>query len=122
MAGKHHMECCVCGDNAGYFEQHYNRDTGYGICTTCAAEQAICETPERFKSLYGEAGKNFEQPTVDHMGRRYKVMALADTDERANAFIGRTPGASVLLVSRLRIFIVHEGDVGEPIGKKGAAA
>ena len=33
-----HMTCCCCGAYAGHFQQHWNRDTGFGICRPCAIE------------------------------------------------------------------------------------
>lgn len=54
------LTCCVCGADAGRWQQHWNRDTGYGICATCAREQAKRETPDRMRSLYGTAGLNYE--------------------------------------------------------------
>jgi hypothetical protein len=27
--------CCVCGGEAGSWQQWWNRDTGYGVCTRC---------------------------------------------------------------------------------------
>ena len=29
--------CAVCGSDAGRWQQHSNRDTGYGICVKCVA-------------------------------------------------------------------------------------
>ena len=59
---KLHLDCCVCGAYAGFFTQHWNRDTGYGICAKCAAEQSQKEPPERMANLYGEPGVNYEAP------------------------------------------------------------
>jgi hypothetical protein len=59
---KRNLYCCVCGEAAGRYEQHWNRDTGWGICAPCAATQAGRETPEQMVSLYGTAGVNYEQP------------------------------------------------------------
>lgn len=58
------LECCVCGNGAGRFAQHWNRDTGYGICRACvewlrregrASEAEILD-------LYGVEGVNFAGP------------------------------------------------------------
>lgn len=54
-----HLECCVCGGSAGLWRQHWNRDTGYGICGQCATQQAQRETPERMAELYGRPGVNY---------------------------------------------------------------
>ena len=32
--------CNCCGNSAGRWYQWWNRDTGFGICARCAAEQA----------------------------------------------------------------------------------
>lgn len=69
MATIHHMTCCVCGAYAGRWEQHWNRDTGYGICKSCAVEQRKRETPEEHASLYGLPGVNYEvdgKPLCNH--------------------------------------------------------
>lgn len=39
------LTCSVCGAGAGRWAQHWNRDTGYGICAACAATEAGRETP-----------------------------------------------------------------------------
>lgn len=111
-----HLTCCVCSAPAGRWQQHWNRDTGWGICPPCAAEQAGTETPERMVELYGQPGVNYEPPQVRHFGRNYAVMATFLDNEigtrAANAFMLRTPGASVLTTQAGRIFIVHNDDMG----------
>lgn len=61
------LTCCVCGDSAGKFKQHPNRDTGYGVCLKCVLW--LTETrhvgPEEMKRNYGTAGINYESPTND---------------------------------------------------------
>lgn len=52
------LSCCVCGAGTRG-RQWWNRDTGFGICETCADEQAARETPERHKDLYGQRGVHF---------------------------------------------------------------
>jgi len=29
------MTCCCCGNYAGKWQQWWNRDTGFGICSRC---------------------------------------------------------------------------------------
>ena len=29
------LTCACCGGDAGRWEQHWNRDTGYGVCAMC---------------------------------------------------------------------------------------
>lgn len=64
---KRHLSCCVCGAHVGRFEQHWNRDTGYGICASCVTwlltdntktRQPRC-TPAEIKDLYGKEGINY---------------------------------------------------------------
>lgn len=112
-----HLTCCVCGAGAGKFEQHWNRDTGYGICPRCVAEEAGKSTPEELASRYGKPGVNYEQPQVQHFGRMYTVLAtFPDSDagtKAANAFMERTPGASVLCTTD-RVYLAHCDDEGAP--------
>lgn len=119
MATKRNMTCCVCGAAAGRWEQHWNRDTGWGICAACAAEQAGRETAEDFASYYGVPGVNFEQPTVVHMGRRFKVLATFGDDargtQRANAYMEREPRAAVLCVVDGRVYLADVEDNGERV-------
>ena len=113
-----YLDCCVCGGDAGRFEQHWNRDDGYGICPTCAAEQMGRETPENMERLYGKPGVNYDRPMIRHMGRRFFAMAVfpntEDGERRANAFMERTPGASVLCVTDA-VYLAHVNDKGEPV-------
>lgn len=54
------LTCCVCGQDAGIHEQHWNRDTGFGICSRCVNEEMKCMTAEEIKSCYGVKGINYE--------------------------------------------------------------
>jgi hypothetical protein len=57
------MTCCVCGSAAGRWAQHWNRDTGFGICSKCVEWQRDRGTSqEEMKSLYGEPGVNYSDP------------------------------------------------------------
>lgn len=59
------MKCSVCGGNAGKHAQHWNRDTGWGLCTGCCEWLVGRRTgPEEMKDLYGEPGLNYTPP--DH--------------------------------------------------------
>jgi len=108
------MTCCVCGADAGRWRQHHNRDDGYGICTACVARQSATETPERIANLYGQAGINHSTPMIKHYGLNFRVLAVARTPAQANAFMLRTPGASLLFISDDDHFIAHQDDMGEP--------
>lgn len=109
--------CCVCGTYAGKWLQHWNRDTGYGICPRCVAEEAGRCTPDDLQDLYGKPGVHYDQPMVRHMGRRYRCLAAfpnTPAGERdANAFMDRTPHACVLCATD-GIYIADERDQGEP--------
>jgi hypothetical protein len=63
-----YLTCCVCGADAGCWQQHWNRDTGYGICAPCAQEQSQREIPERMASLYGLPDVNYEGPSAAGTG------------------------------------------------------
>lgn len=54
------LTCCCCGDDAGKYQQWYNRDTGYGICPPCIdwlRNEGVTE--ESIFDLYGKEGINF---------------------------------------------------------------
>lgn len=56
------LRCAVCGDNAGRWKQHPNRDTGYGVCRPCVdwLVDVRNTSPEQMKNDYGTAGVNYE--------------------------------------------------------------
>jgi hypothetical protein len=56
-----HMTCAVCNEYAGQFQQHWNRDAGYGVCSRCVTELAIDVgvDADTIKELYGTHGVNF---------------------------------------------------------------
>lgn len=57
---KRHMACCVCGDFAGCWQQHWNRDTGFGICVSCVQwVRKRGETETEIADLYGKEGVNW---------------------------------------------------------------
>lgn len=54
------LTCCCCGESAGKWKQHWNRDTGYGICAKCVTwARSRGETEDEITSLYGTEGKNW---------------------------------------------------------------
>lgn len=111
------LTCCVCGGHAGCWEQHWNRDTDYGICAACAAEQAVRVSPDELASLYGAPGINYALPMVRYNGRRYRVLGVTKREDLANAFMARTEGAAVLTVTDDgTIIIADKDDSGEPVG------
>jgi hypothetical protein len=116
MKNKTSLDCCVCGCGAGNWEQHWNRDTGYGICPQCVSEEAARETPERLESLYGKVGVNYDQPMARFNGKRYRVLASTKREAVANAFMERTPGSCVLTVfDDKTIVIASKDDEGTPL-------
>lgn len=55
-----HLTCSVCGEDAGCFKQHSNRDAGYGICRSCVdwlKKRGTCEG--ELLDLYGVEGVNY---------------------------------------------------------------
>jgi len=117
---KTHLTCCICGEGAGKWHQHWNRDTGYGICVACVASEAARLDPEELKSFYGVVMNNYDQPMVRHLGRRYRVLAATKDQDAANAFMERTPSAAVLLVfDDGTIIISDKTDEGEVIPHVG---
>lgn len=59
--------CCVCGDDAGHHEQHWNRDTGFGICRSCVDwVKSRGMSDEEILSNYGVEGVNYEPREVSH--------------------------------------------------------
>lgn len=110
------LTCCVCGGDAGRWQQHWNRDDEYGICPSCVAEESARNTPEQLESNYGKPSINYDQPIVRHMGRRYKVLAATKNETLANAFMDRTQNAAVLTVfDDGTIIIADKADEGELI-------
>lgn len=59
------MRCCICGEYAGVWKQHWNRDNGYGICKSCAEEEADCSSSASMQDLYGKPNINYEGPTLE---------------------------------------------------------
>lgn len=54
---KHNMGCNCCGGLAGRFEQHFNRDTGFGMCRPCiewVRKRGMSEA--EILDLYGREG------------------------------------------------------------------
>jgi hypothetical protein len=59
------LTCAVCGDNAGRWKQHHNRDTGYGVCKS-GVEWLINvrhASDAEMKNNYGIAGVNYKDPS-----------------------------------------------------------
>lgn len=60
MGIKRNLTCACCGRDAGRHEQHWNRDTGYGICPSCVGWLLrVGESPEQVERDYGKEGINY---------------------------------------------------------------
>ena len=44
---------CACCAGVAIGRQWHNRDTGYGLCSSCVEYVSSRETPENMKSYYG---------------------------------------------------------------------
>jgi hypothetical protein len=59
-AKKTHKTCCCCGNDAGKWRQHWNRDAGYGICPACIEWLKSKGTSENeITDLYGKENVNW---------------------------------------------------------------
>ena len=67
------LTCSCCGESAGRWEQHWNRENGYGICARCIdwlrtrprKNEADRETPQVLETLYGVEGVNWGKITEE---------------------------------------------------------
>jgi hypothetical protein len=60
------LRCCCCGEDAGRFVQHWNRDTGYGICRPCVEDEIRRGTSaQEIRTLYGIEGRNYAAPATE---------------------------------------------------------
>lgn len=53
------LSCCCCGETTRG-RQHWNSDTGFGLCVACVDYCARGETPESFASCYGVRGVHYD--------------------------------------------------------------
>lgn len=73
QAPKRRLTCNCCGEGAGRFVQHWNRDTGWGICRNCLNRHYIGKGHDaaEIRSLFGEEGINYAtQAQWDEMVKR----------------------------------------------------
>lgn len=116
MTTTYDMKCCICSDSAGHWQQHWNRDMGWGLCPNCAATEMGRATPENMLSYYGQPGVNYEAPTHVLMGRRFNVAAkFYDTEagqRKANNFMADHPEVGVLDVIDGRVILARMDDKG----------
>jgi len=52
------LACCVCGERCRG-RQWWNRDTGWGICVSCADWCAAREPADEHRENYGERGVHY---------------------------------------------------------------
>jgi hypothetical protein len=55
------LTCAVCGESAGTWKQHWNRDTGFGVCMKCVQwlRDTNRESEATIENLYGFEGINW---------------------------------------------------------------
>lgn len=67
------LTCCCCGSDAGRWQQHWNRDTGYGVCAKCVDwVRSRGESEDEIASNYGKEGVNW--------GRVYNIIRWPDSN------------------------------------------
>lgn len=119
------MTCCVCGESAGRWQQHHNRDTGYGLCRKCAdwlvdpvKRGKHFYTPMEMADLYGMPGIHYEPKLYRLYGRDFAIVAeFQDTDEgtkAANAFMEAHRGTGLLAADSGRLILAALADKGVP--------
>jgi hypothetical protein len=58
------LTCCCCGARAGRWQQHWNRDTGFGVCADCVEGMRKRGTTEaEIADCYGKEGVNWGSPS-----------------------------------------------------------
>lgn len=63
---RRHLTCACCGDYAGLWQQHFNRDAGFGICRACVDRMiAHGTTPAQIVTYYGIEGENYPPTTEE---------------------------------------------------------
>jgi len=57
-----HITCGCCAQPAGYYQQFWNQDNGFGMCGECIDwEISRGATVEDIMRRYGEPGVHFEE-------------------------------------------------------------
>lgn len=61
MSTNRQLTCTCCGGDAGRWQQHWNQDTGYGLCPGCRDWIWNRGTKDRdeFERTYGKPGTNY---------------------------------------------------------------
>ena len=119
MSGpKRQLTCACCGSDAGKWHQHFNQDTGYGVCARCRDWiQARGMDPGEFRQSYGKPGVNYEAKQVHHFGRLFTVLAEFPEQNVAavNRYCEQYPGAAVLVVGGGWAILADVSDTGVPV-------
>lgn len=116
-------QCCCCGGDAGNFQQHSNRDNGYGICAVCISHERRSGMSEAdIEDLYGKAGVNWRN-TITVGARVYTIAAAfmedLETDE-ANRYLQVHPDEAVIACEDNVIYIASVKDMGTSAKAEGA--
>lgn len=65
MNTEQNLVCCCCGCAAGRWQQHWNRDTGYGVCAECVElERQRGQSEKDIRRLFGTEGVNWGKSTT----------------------------------------------------------
>lgn len=81
---KRRLTCCICGADAGRWQQHWNRDHGYGVCVKCIKWLRNRNTSEKeIADLYGKEGVHWGHDGMEHF---HQV-----TEERYYDMLGAVP-------------------------------
>ena len=120
--------CTVCGEHAGKWHQHPNRDTGFGLCRKCAdwvsdpakRGRHVC-TPLEMANLYGLPGIHYEPHLYRLYGRDFAIVAefteTAQGQADANAFMLANPRTGLLATDAGRVILASMDDEGTPAAK-----
>ncbi len=109
--------CSVCGSDAGKWEQHWNRDKGYGLCRSCADWHGRIGTPpaEAYR-LYGLPGENYKPLPYEFQGLKFNLIAEFRDNDRgtreANDYMEVVKGSCVLEVKGGKIILAMKTDKG----------
>lgn len=114
------LKCCVCGTSAGKYKQHWNRDTGWGVCRKCVDwEISRNVSPDELLDLYGVAGVNYEAQQYVTFGRSFNVLAsFPDTEagaSQANAYMLAHDYAALIASDNGALLLADKADNGRPI-------
>lgn len=134
---KRSLTCTCCGSAAGRWEQHWNQDTGYGLCQSCRDwiwdRNHPPVTRQEFRQTYGTPGINYAawpdghpaaEPAKTHTlwGRVFTVAADFDNAAEANQYMTDNPGTGLLAEHAGRFLIADLSDKGVPIPRTSSVS